>query len=115
MLLLRVFRSLGHSNMNYIKVSIYINEADKWQHKPLHLELLSMLDEHEIAGGTVMRAIAGFTYKEPVESTSLVCVGSKLPLIVQFVDTVEKIDVLLPKLKEMIGTRLMIREPVEVV
>ncbi|WP_277872213.1 DUF190 domain-containing protein [Legionella sainthelensi] len=38
--------------MNHIKISVYINEGDKWQHRPLHLELLNMLDENGIAGGT---------------------------------------------------------------
>lgn len=37
--------------MNHVKVSIYINESDKWQHRPLHIELLGMLDKNEIAGG----------------------------------------------------------------
>ncbi|WP_050799698.1 DUF190 domain-containing protein, partial [Fluoribacter dumoffii] len=82
--------------MNHVKVSIYINEADKWQHRPLHLELLSMLDKNEIAGGTVLRAIAGFTMKSPVVCTSLVDVGSNLPLVVQFIDSVEKVDAVLP-------------------
>lgn len=101
--------------MNHVKVSVYINEADKWQHRPLHLELLSMLDECDIAGGTVLRAVAGFTLKSPVVSASLVDIGSKLPLVVQFIDTVEKVDAVLPKVKEMAGKRLIIREPVEVV
>ncbi|KTD68416.1 MULTISPECIES: DUF190 domain-containing protein [Legionella] len=101
--------------MNHVKVSVYINEADKWQHRPLHLELLSMLDTNEIAGGTVLRAIAGFTRGGPVVTTSLVDIGSKLPLVVQFVDTVEKVDAVLPKVQEMAGIRLIIREPVEVV
>lgn len=99
--------------MNHVKVSIYINEADKWLHRPLHLELLTMLDESEVAGGTVLRAIAGFTFKGPVETTSLVDIGSKLPLVVQFVDTAEKVDEVLPKVIAMVGKRLVIREPVE--
>ncbi|MCW8398578.1 DUF190 domain-containing protein [Legionella sp. PATHC038] len=101
--------------MSHVKVSIYINEGDKWQHRPLHLELLSMLDKQGIAGGTVLRAIAGFTLKSPVVSTSLVDIGSNLPLVVQFVDTPEKVDAVLPQVKEMVGKRLIIREPVEVV
>ncbi|WP_454782665.1 DUF190 domain-containing protein [Legionella sp. WA2022007384] len=101
--------------MNHVNVSVYINEADKWQHRPLYLELLSMLDKHEIVGGTVLRALAGFTYNNPIVSASLVDIGSKLPLIVQFVDTVEKVDAILPKVKEMVGNRLIVREPVEIV
>ncbi|WP_133136692.1 DUF190 domain-containing protein [Legionella rowbothamii] len=101
--------------MNCMKVSIYINESDKWNHRPLHLELMSMLDEEGIAGGTVLRAIAGFTYREPVETASFVDIGANLPLVVQFLDTEERIESILPRVKEMSGTRLIIREPVEVV
>ncbi|WP_058533436.1 DUF190 domain-containing protein [Legionella saoudiensis] len=101
--------------MNCMKVSIYINESDKWKHRPLHLELMSMLDEEGIAGGTVLRAIAGFTYMKPVETASFVDIGAHLPLVVQFIDTAERVESILPKIKEMSGTRLVIREPVEVV
>jgi hypothetical protein len=101
--------------MNHVKVSIYINEADKWEHRPLFLELLTVLDAFEVSGGTVLRAIAGFTYKKPVETASLVDVGSRMPLIVQFVDTLAKVDGVLPQLKAMVADRLIIREPVEVV
>ena len=64
-----------------IKVSVYINEADKWNHRPLHLEVLQMLHDQGIAGGTVLRAIAGFTAHGRVETTSLVDAGGKLPLV----------------------------------
>lgn len=100
--------------MKHVKITIYINEDDKWQHRPLHLELLTMLDAHEIAGGTVFRAIAGFTYHHPVETTSLVDVGSKLPLVVQFIDTVEKVESVLPLVIAMVGARVVVREPVHV-
>jgi uncharacterized protein len=101
--------------MNYVKISIYINEADKWQHRPLHIELLSLLDMNGLAGGTVLRGVAGFTSGGAIASAALVDIGSKLPLVVQFIDTVEKVEAVLPKVKEMSGRRLIIREPVEVV
>lgn len=101
--------------MNHVKVSVYINESDKWRHRPLHLELLNMLDEHGIAGGTVLRGVAGFRFHEPIVSTSLVDIGSKLPLVVHFIDTTEKVEAALPQLKEMVGGRLIVREPIEVV
>jgi hypothetical protein len=101
--------------MNHVKVSIYINEADKWQHRPLHIELLTMLDMNGLAGGTVLRGVAGFTLGGTIASASLVDIGSKLPLVVQFIDTIEKVEAILPKVKEMSGRRLVIREPVDVV
>lgn len=54
-----------------------------------------------LAGGTVVRAVAGFTGHAGVQTTSLVDAGGKLPLIVQFVDTEENIARVLPLLREM--------------
>ncbi|MGC1182968.1 DUF190 domain-containing protein [Legionella sp.] len=100
--------------MKHVQISVYINEADKWQQRPLYLELLSMLHEHEISGGTVLRAVAGFTYTKSGE-ISLGDDNSKLPLVVQFIDTIEKIKAVLPVVKAMVGTRLIIRESVEII
>lgn len=97
------------------RVSIYINEADQWQHRPLYLELLNMLYKNGIAGGTVLHAVAGFTLKTAVQTSSLVDVGSKLPLLVQFIDYKEKVEKVLPELRIMSGSRLITREEVQIV
>jgi len=101
--------------MNYLKITLYISEADKWKHRPLHIELLNFLHNRGIAGGTVFHAVAGFTNKGNVQTTSLVDVGSKLPLVVQFIDTEEHVEAVLPELKEMVGQRLIISEPVKII
>jgi PII-like signaling protein len=88
-------------------VSIYINEADEWHHKPLHLEILRMLHSEGLAGGTVIRAVAGFTGGAGVQTTSLVDAGGKLPLVVQFVDSEEHVARILPRLREMAPQRLI--------
>ena len=96
-----------------VRVSVYINEADEWRHRPLHLEVLRMLHERGVAGGTVLRAVAGFTGKGGVETTSLVDAGGKLPLVIEFVDTAEKVGKVVPELKRMVGRRLVVRERVQ--
>ncbi len=96
-------------------VSVWINEADQWHRRPLHLQILRMLYEEGLAGGTVVRAVAGFTGAAGVQSTSLVDAGGKLPLVVQFVDTAENVDRVLPKLREMAPDRLITIQEVEVV
>jgi PII-like signaling protein len=97
-----------------IRVSIYINEADEWHHRPLHLAVLRMLHEQGLAGGTVLRAVAGFTGHGGVETTSLVDAGGKLPLVIEFIDAVEKVERVLPVLKEMVGNRLIVRQRIEI-
>ena len=96
-----------------VKVSVYINEADQWQHQPLHLEILRMLHAHGLAGGTVLHAVAGFTGQGDVQSTSLVDVGSRLPLVVEFIDSAEAVERVMPLLKQMAGNRLIIRQLVQ--
>ncbi len=97
-----------------IRVSVYVNEADQWNHRPLHLEVLRMLHQQGLAGGTVLRAVAGFTGRGGVQTTSLVDAGGKLPLVIQFVDTMENVERVMPLLKKMSGNRLITREQVEV-
>ena len=97
-----------------VRVSVYINEADEWHHRPLHLEVLRMLHAQGLAGGTVLHAVAGFTGGGGVETTSLVDAGCKLPLVIQFIDTALKVERVMPLLKEMVGKRLIVREHVEI-
>lgn len=96
----------------YVKVSMYINEVDEWHHRPAHVEILKMLQEHNIAGGTVLHAIAGFTAKEGVHTTHLVDFGGRLPLVIEFIDTAEKARHVMPFLREMVPHRLIIRQDV---
>jgi hypothetical protein len=97
-----------------IRVSVYINEADEWHHRPLHLAVLRMLHEQGLAGGTVLRAVAGFTGHGGVETTSLVDAGGKLPLVIEFIDVPEKVERVMPVLKEMVGNRLIVRQRIEI-
>jgi PII-like signaling protein len=100
---------------NAVQVSIYLNEADEWHRKPLHLELLKFLHEEKIAGATVLHAVAGFTGHGRVKTSTLVDAGGKLPLVLTFVDKAEHIEGVLPKIKEMTGPRLIVRENVTIV
>ncbi|HSK44455.1 MAG TPA: DUF190 domain-containing protein [Candidatus Binatia bacterium] len=95
-----------------IQISIYLSEADEWHRRPLHLELLKYLREQQIAGATVLHAVAGFTGRGRVKTSTLVDAGGKLPLVLTFVDTVEHVDRVLPAIKEMAGHRLIVRENV---
>lgn len=95
-------------------VSIYLNEGDEWEGRPLYLEILHFLNRSGCAGGTVLRGLAGFTAGAGVTTTSLVDVGNKLPVVVQFIDRPEKLEEVLPTLRRMAGKRLVTAEEVEV-
>ena len=95
-----------------VQVSIYLNEADQWHHKPLHLAILNYLHDQKVAGATVLHAVAGFTGTGRVKSSGLVDAGGRLPLVVTFIDTEEHIQRVLPTLREMAPHRLIVRENV---
>lgn len=89
-------------------VSIFINEADTWHGRPLYAEILQMLHQKGIAGGTVVRAIAGFTQSRGPNSTSLLDTeGGFLPVVVEFIETQAQVEKMLPEIVSMVGNRLI--------
>jgi len=99
-------------NAMAVQVTIYLNEADQWQRKPLHIEILSYLRQENVYAATAVHAVAGFLGRHRVETGHLVDVGGKLPIIVIFVDTDEHVSRVLPTLKQMAAHRLIVRENV---
>ncbi|HTC95831.1 MAG TPA: DUF190 domain-containing protein [Terriglobales bacterium] len=95
-----------------VQITMYLNEADQWQHRPLHLEILKYLHAENVAGATVFHAVAGFTGRSRVKTSSLVDAGGKLPLVIVFVDSEEHVQRVLPRLREMASHRLIVRENV---
>jgi len=95
-----------------VQVTIYLNEADQWQRKPLHIEILSYLRRENVYAATAIHAVAGLLGRQRVETGHLVDVGGKLPVIVIFVDTDEHVSRVLPTLKQMASHRLIVRENV---
>lgn len=97
-----------------VQVSVYLNEADEWHHRPLHLEMLKYLREQEVAGATVLHAVAGFTGHGRVKTATLVDAGGKLPLVLTFIDLEEHINRVMPHIKEMAPHRLVVSEKVTI-
>lgn len=95
-----------------VQITIYLNESDRWQSKPLHLAILNYLHEENVFAACVLHAVAGFLGRQRVKTSHLVDAGGKLPVIIVFVDTDEHVSRVLPKLKEMAAHRLIIRENV---
>ena len=95
-----------------VQVTIYLNEADQWHHRPLHMEILNYLRKENVYAATAFHAVAGFLGRQQVKTSHLVDAGGKLPVIIIFVDTDEHVNRVLPTLKEMAAHRLIVRENV---
>jgi len=95
-----------------VQVTMYLNEADQWHRRPLHLEVLTYLRKEGVYAATAVHAVAGFLGRHQVETAHLVDAGGKLPVVITFVDTDEHVSRVLPTLKEMAANRLIVRENV---
>jgi len=100
--------------MNATKVSIFINESDRFQGKALHLQLLHALGKEGLAGATVVRGVAGYTRSAGISTTSLVDAGGTLPLVIEFIDEPEHVERILPMLETMVGNRLIVTAEVTI-
>src|SRR5258708_19253193 len=90
-----------------VQVTIYLNEADQWHHRPLHMEILRYLREENVYAATAFHAVAGFLGRHRVKTAHMVEAGGKMPVVITFVDAEEHIARVLPTLKEMSAHRLL--------
>jgi uncharacterized protein len=97
-----------------VQISIYLNEADQWEHRPLHVAILNYLRSENVAGATALHAVAGFSGRSRVHISHLVDAGGKLPMVITFIDTDEHVNRVLPRLREMAAHRLIVRENVTI-
>lgn len=89
-------------------VVIFMRESDTWQGELLHLAIVEEARNRGISGVTVVKGIVGFGASYQIHSTPTFNIFPHLPIIVQIVDTVEKIDSFLHVLCEMAGDNAII-------
>ena len=94
---------------------IHIGERDKHQGRPLYQAILDLLRTRHYAGATVLRAIAGFGASAHVRTDRLELFSLDLPIVVECVETEEKIQAILPELDAMIGGGLITLERARVI
>ncbi len=97
------------------RLTIYIGESDKWRGKALYVALLETLRTQGMAGATVTRGLAGFGAHSVVRTASILALSTDLPLVIQVIDTEEKIDAALKIIAPMVGEGLITLDDVEVV
>ena len=71
---------------------IFLGESDKYHQKPLYETIVFEAKKQELSGATVLRGIMGFGANSKIHSSKLFDISSDLPIIVEIVDTLEKIN-----------------------
>jgi len=94
---------------------IFIGESDKHGRKPLYQAIVEMLREEGMAGATVLRGIEGFGANSHLHTARILRVSEDLPIVIEVVDTAERIEGIMPKLDEMVTDGMVTLERVEVV
>ena len=84
-------------------VRIFIGESDTWHGKPLYQAIVERVREEGLAGATVTRGIEGFGASSHLHTSRILRLSEDLPLVIEIVDTAERIEAVLPLLDEMVG------------
>ena len=94
---------------------IFIGESDHWHGKPLYEAIVLKARELHLAGATVLRGPMGFGAHSRLHTTKVLRLSEDLPMVVEIVDSKEKIDELLPHIDAMVGEGLVTLEKVQVI
>src|SRR5882672_6956765 len=94
---------------------IFIGESDRWHHHPLYRAIVLKAKELGLAGATVLRGPMGFGANSRMHTAKLLDLSTDLPIIIELVDSAEKIQSLLPFLDEAVGEGLITIEGVRVI
>src|SRR5438477_11859900 len=89
------------------KVTIYVNEDTQYHLQPLYEAILTYLMARGVAGATATRAMAGFGPHQVMHTTKIEVLTEHLPIRVDFVESQEKVDALLPTLYDMVTDGLI--------
>jgi PII-like signaling protein len=93
---------------------IFIGEDDKFERRPLYETIVLKAREMHLAGATVLRGAVGFGHSSHLHTTKILRLSQDLPLVIEIVDTQEKIDAFLPVLDAMMLSGLVTLEKVQV-
>jgi len=93
---------------------IFIGESDKYAGKPLFEWLVELARERGLAGATVLRGIMGYGGRSRIHTSKILRLSEDLPIIVELVDTQEKLEAYLELIDHAIRDGLATLEKAEV-
>ena len=97
-----------------VLLRIFFGEDDRFHNQPLHEAIVMKAREMHLGGATVLRGHVGFGHSSRIHTTKILRLSQDLPVIVEIVDSKEKIDLFLPVLDEMMSSGLVTIEKVQV-
>ena len=102
-------------NETGVLLRIFIGESDRHEHKPLYEAILHKARELGLSGATVLRGVEGFGANSVIHKAALLEMSTDLPIVIEIVDTSEKMQLLLPHLEAMVQEGMITMEYVAIV
>lgn len=94
---------------------IHIGESDKWHGKPLHEAIVALLRKENFSGVTVLRGVGGYGGSSVYHTDKLLRLSQDLPVVLEVIESQERIDQILPQLDDMVDGGLITLEKVRVI
>jgi hypothetical protein len=96
-------------------VRIFLGESDRWKGQPLFVAIVEEMRKAGLAGATVFKGVLGFGAHSVVHAARIVDLSSDLPIMIELVDSEEKVAAFLPTLDSMVGEGLVTLENVQII
>lgn len=93
---------------------IFVGESDSWQGKPVYEAITLKARELKLAGATVFRGSLGYGATSRLHTVKVLQISEDLPVVVEIIDTKEKIDEFLPHIDQMLKGGLVVLEKVQI-
>lgn len=94
---------------------IFIGESDRWEGKPLYEAIILKAREMGLAGATMLRGLMGFGAASRIHTAKILRLSQDMPIVIEIVDSADKIDSLLPIVDEMVQEGMVTVEKVRVI
>src|SRR3989440_12630190 len=104
-----------HLPEDAVLLRIFIGESDRYQHRPLYEAIVLKARELQLAGATVLRGPMGFGKSSHLHTAKIIRLSTDLPIIIEIVDSEDKVDAFLPVLDQMMGGGLVTLEKAKVI
>jgi PII-like signaling protein len=101
-------------NDDGVLLRVFIGESDRFGNQPLYEAIIQKIRELGLAGATVLRGTEGFGARSVVHKAALLEMSSDLPIVIEIVDTHEKVNLLLPHLETMVPEGMITMEYVKI-
>lgn len=98
-----------------VLMRIFIGEGDRYQNCPLHEALVELFKKEGFAGATVLRGVAGFGAHSIYHTDRILRLSRDMPIIVEVVETQERLDEVMPRIDEMMCGGMITMEKVTVI